>query len=148
MCAKQCCRPFTLHPIAHVFARPPSTLLAAMRLAISLSLILTRLTVSSFEPPQLPDGVGLKHVLRTNSVAQRQDDPFTSTLEPTATVSEVIESSTGNEQQPTKTLTPVDQPLPLAATIGLIMPNPWETNYAGECAAVRDSENRFLPARS
>lgn len=102
-----------------------------MRLATLLSLIFTRLTVSSFEPPPLPNDAGLKHVLRANSVAQRQDDPLTSTLEPTATVSEPIESSTGNEQQSTKTLTPADKPLPLAATIGLIMPNPWERNYVG-----------------
>jgi hypothetical protein len=103
-----------------------------MRLTQLVSLNFARTFVSATDAPPLRDTLALDHFLLSNIMMERQTEPVTRTLEPTATESASVETSAEDEQRPTKTLTPVDQPLPLAATIGLIMPNPWEKNYVGE----------------
>ena len=64
------------------------------------------------------------------SAPKRRDDSTTTTYQPTTTiVSGSISVAAGLPI--TTTLQPGTSPIPLAATMGLIMPNPWQEVYTG-----------------
>ena len=75
---------------------------------------------------------GLSDILPLLHLAQRQDLETTSGIEPLTTSTAQAESSSGNQLLPTQTLAVASRPIPLAPTMGLIMPNPWESLYVGE----------------
>lgn len=78
----------------------------------------------------------------TRPLLPRQEENLTRTITPVETATEAVESIT-SDAGPTRTVPPLtvaDKPIPLAATMGLIMPNPWSKLYAGKMSGALTEE--------
>jgi hypothetical protein len=71
-------------------------------------------------------------------VTIRQDIPNTNTLVPATTLLEAADTTTTSTAPASTTsyrLETASKPIPLAATMGLIMPNPWQSIYVGQSSS-------------
>lgn len=76
----------------------------------------------------------LSDILPTARQVQARQDLLTSTLEPAESKTDTVLSPSTGSNEPTRTspsLQTANTPIPLAATVGLVMPNPWSELYAG-----------------
>jgi hypothetical protein len=114
------------------------------RHALLLAWLCLAAHINALSPPPLHD-VLLPTIEPRRSLVPRQSGVLTRTLTPTETATDVLETSASTSDEPTRTvpsLTPADTPIPLAATIGLIMPNPWTNLYAGDLHTSTSLETR------
>jgi len=87
---------------------------------------------STLTSPPRPTLTKLSDNLQPDHLYGRQQTATIRTIEPSATLTGTTDEDHGYIGPPIVTLIPASTPIPLAAKMGLIMPNPWNSLYVGE----------------